>query len=139
LQPFTNAKVIGSNMKVIGARDYNGVLDQNIKKAGVFCGLGHPASFQATVESCGIQIVDFLRLQDHIAPKEKELKELLSKAQAKGGELLLCSEKDWVKLPNCVKCNFPIKYIDVTFQIISGKKHYNTFKSDVLKLLNNKD
>ena len=134
---LTTAPMIGSKMRVIGVRDRGGSLNPDVKKAGLFCGLGHPKSFQDTAIEMGIEIVEKLILPDHIAPTEEELKSLLYKTQAKGAEILLCTEKDWVKLPERVKYVFSINYVDVTFQIISGMAHYNAFKSDVLELINN--
>lgn len=137
LSSLTTSPMIGSKMTALGIRDSEGNLNPHVKKVGLFCGLGHPKSFQDTAEEMGIEIVEKLILPDHIAPTEEELKSLLYKTQAKGAEILLCSEKDWVKLPEHVKYIFSINYIDVTFQIISGLAHYNAFKSDVLELINN--
>ncbi len=137
ISPLTTAPMIGSKMAVLGIRDSGGNLNFDIKKAGLFCGLGHPRSFQDTVMEIGIEIVGELILSDHISPTEEELALLLYRTQEKGAETLLCSEKDWVKLSEHIKCTFPINYVDVTFQIISGAVHYHAFKKEVLDLISN--
>jgi tetraacyldisaccharide 4'-kinase len=61
----------------------------------LFCGIGRPESFEATVRSLGIEVVDRWFLADHEAPRKEDLRRF----QKKVGVGLICTEKDAMKLP----------------------------------------
>ncbi|WP_213358005.1 tetraacyldisaccharide 4'-kinase [Chlamydiifrater phoenicopteri] len=68
--------------------------------AGVFCGLGSPESFVRTVEESGVKVLARYILPDHAAITMKELRFLSAKTALRKGEILLCTEKDFVKMPD---------------------------------------
>ena len=69
------------------------------KKVGIFSAIAHPERFRQTVQQLGATIVEELVASDHCAIEPIALEQFASRCQAKGADILLCTEKDWVKRP----------------------------------------
>ncbi|MGE3954380.1 MAG: tetraacyldisaccharide 4'-kinase [Parachlamydiales bacterium] len=63
------------------------------KRVALYCGIARPERFFNTVRDLGAEIVATLSLPDHTAPTLKQIQTLRNTAP----DLLLCTEKDWVK------------------------------------------
>ncbi len=78
------------------------------KHVGLFCAIGRPERFVRTVETLGAHIVAEQCLPDHDPIDGKALALYATRAKAAGAEMLVCTEKDWVKcsgeLPLPVAC-----------------------------------
>ncbi len=70
------------------------------KKTVVFCGVANPMSFYRLLQNAGVSITDFNAFPDHHFYTDCELESLKKKAERLGAELILTTEKDWVKLPS---------------------------------------
>ena len=81
----------GSRVQV--ARD---ILDE--QRCYAFCGIARPESFNRTLEELAVESVDFQPLADHHAYNEKEVQQLISRAEKRAATCFLCTEKDLVKL-----------------------------------------
>lgn len=88
-------------------------------KVGLFCGIGNPSRFVKSVEQLGAEVVATHTLPDHVGIGSKELRQLASLCQQSGAELLLCTEKDVVKLP---RVDLPIKlgWVEVELEIVKN-------------------
>ena len=113
-----------------------GELSENIKgkRAAIFCGLGKPSSFIKTVEKMGVNVVEALTLPDHRSPTKEQLMSLARLAEEKGCDFILCSEKDWVKLPKSFKTSLPVAYLQASLQVLVGQNHYQKLLDDVAAL-----
>ncbi len=67
-------------------------------KVAAFCGIGNPAGFRTTLERLGAEVVLFERRPDHHAHTPADLLGVARRGAAAGATLLLCTEKDLVKL-----------------------------------------
>jgi len=65
-----------------------------------FCGIARPESFRQTLEEFAIEPVGFQALADHHSYHNKEVRQLLNRAEKKSADCLLCTEKDLGKLCN---------------------------------------
>jgi tetraacyldisaccharide 4'-kinase len=105
------------------------------KKVAVFCGIGNPARFVNTVEELGAQVVATHFSSDHRLMGEKRLFQFASHAQKRGATLLLCTEKDKVKLS---KSEFPLPvpvvWVKATLVIVKNQ-HVWLKMVDEIKLL----
>ena len=45
-------------------------------------------------------------------------------SEERGAQLILCSEKDWVKLPLHLQLTLPIAYIDAELQVVCENENY---------------
>jgi len=68
------------------------------KKVIAFCGLGNPAAFRRALKHAGFEIVFFQSFMDHYRYREADVTLLEDLLVQKGAELLLTTEKDYVKL-----------------------------------------
>lgn len=117
IAPFTQAPVAG--VKVVLSNDFAG------KKIGAFCGIGKPDRFFASLRNQGAEIVKHLATPDHEAPSKNELVALARRSKAKGAEMVVCTEKDGVKLPPDLKAALPIVPVAARLEFVAGKKHWN--------------
>jgi tetraacyldisaccharide 4'-kinase len=63
-----------------------------------FCGLGNPAGFRHTLETCGYDVVAFHEFPDHHAYSPADLEVLATAAGNCEAEALVCTQKDLVKI-----------------------------------------
>lgn len=139
LAPYTSAKIMGAQMmprKIIGDRNWN--LDQiKGKKVGVFCGIGQPEAYMRSLQQLGLEIVATLVLNDHQKASSKEWKLFTEQCLQKQAELLLCTEKDFVKIQDTER-EIPISYLESQLTILHGQKHYRALKQKILQLAKQK-
>ncbi len=69
-------------------------------RAGVMCGLGNPLSFHRTLESLGLNAVDWVEFPDHHRYTPAELRRVAEQAAARGATALVTTEKDVMNLPD---------------------------------------
>lgn len=106
--------VVGKELKLAVKRilDLQGREIASIKgwKVGIFCGIANPENFKKTVLDLGAEIVSEKIFADH-EPAD------LSKLPR--ANLLLCTEKDAVKIP---PTDLPIYYLEMEMQFV-GEEH----------------
>jgi tetraacyldisaccharide 4'-kinase len=79
-----------------------GLHDLSGQKVLVFCGIGNPSSFFKQVESIGAAIVNSRFFDDHHRYSVEDLTILGNRARMAGADVLVTTEKDWVKLAELV-------------------------------------
>lgn len=67
------------------------------KRAFVFCGIGNPQAFIAHVRHNEISVVGTRIFNDHYPYTFDDIRMILKEARDCGAELVLCTQKDWVK------------------------------------------
>jgi tetraacyldisaccharide 4'-kinase len=75
------------------------------KKVAVFCAIGKPQKFLQSVREAGGEVVASFFKPDHDPFYPGELKKFAEESLA---DILVCTEKDQVKLPSDFKCRLPI-------------------------------
>jgi tetraacyldisaccharide 4'-kinase len=63
-----------------------------------FCGIGNPAAFERQIQQSGALIVQTHRFGDHHFYESRDLLSLADLAKRAGAQVLLTTEKDWVKI-----------------------------------------
>jgi len=89
------------------------------RKPFVFCGIGNPDGFLATVCALEAEPVGQLVLKDHVAYTPKLLEDMYKVADEQGAEMLLTTEKDYVKLAD-LKLERPVWRLAVEMDITDG-------------------
>jgi tetraacyldisaccharide 4'-kinase len=104
------------------------------RKVFAFCGLGNPASFLRTVETCGGKLVGSQTFNDHHAYTDHDLAALHSQARSLGAELLLTSQKDWTKIAPLALPQTPplLAYLAVELRFTSGGESLTTLIDQAL-------
>lgn len=87
---------------------------------GLFSGIGNPSLFIETAQEASLLIKRTLICGDHKVPKAQRLTEFWSLCQNVGCQKLICTEKDYVKLPPSLKETLPIYYLSAELKITEG-------------------
>ncbi len=92
------------------------------KKGLAFCGIGNPFSFERTLESLGLEILNAFFFLDHYIYTRKDLLSLQEEARKSGAEYLITTEKDSIKLPDTGELTVPLLVVKVELKLISGEE-----------------
>lgn len=117
LAPYTQSPLMFVRMK----------LKDNLKgkRVAVFCAIGKPERFLRSLTESQAEITASFFKRDHDAFKPEELSLF---AQTSGADILVCTQKDYVKLPKNFSCTLPILSIEGEFEIVLGKEEWNKLK-----------
>lgn len=103
---YSAAAVIGMHLRINNPEVVRG------KRVAVLCAIARPQRFLNTLKELGCEIVYQQLLPDHAAPKHLDLFE--REARERGAEILVCTEKDAVKLPKgmftAVEMDFALQF-----------------------------
>ena len=67
------------------------------KRIFAFCGIGNPGAFFRCLEQNGLSLAETQIFDDHHAYTQEEMKEIFERARDCEAEMILCTQKDWVK------------------------------------------
>lgn len=120
LAKYTEAPVIFAEMKLRVDASLQG------KRVGIFCAIGQPEKFMQAIRDAGAEIVATFFKPDHdpFLPDE-----LISFAKRSGADMLVCTEKDEVKLPRDFLCQLPILAVEAELEIIAGIEEWKRIVS----------
>lgn len=137
---FTKATVVGTRMEVVGIESLNGEKIPSIagKKVGIFCGIAHPEYFQKTVLQEGAEIVGSVFASDHMSLDFSSMEDFALQCKENGAELLLCTEKDKVKILDISKLSLPIAWIKMRLRLVEGTEEWENFVNLVKTDLRNR-
>jgi tetraacyldisaccharide 4'-kinase len=100
-------------------------IDSLIKqRVFAFCGIGNPDAFFQQIERNGAKLAGTRRFSDHHPYTGGELSELFEEANAAGADLVVTTEKDWVKVGPIMERlpkRPPIFRIGVSVEIINDE------------------
>ncbi|MCX6990672.1 MAG: tetraacyldisaccharide 4'-kinase [Chlamydiae bacterium] len=102
-------------------------------KVGVFCGISKPHHFIDAVISLGKTIVDNLILPDHMAPSISSLQVFARSCKNRGATAIVCTEKDFVKLPGDLVLEIPIIVLQMRSEIAEGKEDWDACIEKILR------
>jgi tetraacyldisaccharide 4'-kinase len=92
------------------------------KRVAAFCGIGNPAGFRHTLESTGAQLAAWREFPDHHAFSEGDEKELANLVVRGDAELVVCTQKDLVKLPQDEIAGRPLWAVEIEMQFLTGRE-----------------
>ena len=98
------------------------------KKVGVFCAIGRPQRFLKSVKSCGGEVVATYFKPDH---DPFTVDELNAFADRSGADLLVCTEKDQVKLPTNFNCSLPVVALPSRLEIHQGREEWDKILTNI--------
>jgi tetraacyldisaccharide 4'-kinase len=126
---YSQAPIVGTQMTTVHIWDFAGNELKTVegKKVGIFCGIAHPEHFRRTIEQLGAHIVCEYFLPDHIPPNAAMLERFARQSQDSGADLILCTEKDWVKLTDIVPKRLPLAWLQMQTQVVEGHNHWEAF------------
>jgi tetraacyldisaccharide 4'-kinase len=137
IEQYTTAPVVGVNTAVEGVFDLSGVKIEGIEhqRAGIFCGIANPEQFLQTVQGLGVDVVAEKYYPDHKLGSLEDLNRFARKCQKQGASVLLCTEKDKVKLGAESEIALPIGWVKMKLEVVAGSQEWNNFIAKIKKKL----
>jgi tetraacyldisaccharide 4'-kinase len=87
-------ELVHQPQQLIGIPDSSAAIESlRGKPIAAFCGIGNPAGFRHSLESCGLKVVAFREFPDHHSYSESDIASLA--ALAKDAESLVCTHPLW--------------------------------------------
>jgi len=124
--------------KILGLKNKtNRLVKQMPKKAAVFCGIAHPNRFFKQLAALGIELVNQYILRDHGIFDLEILKKFSTSAKNLGAEMLICTHKDFVKLPKGITFSLPITYAVLHLDILQGENRFKNMVEKIAQRVNN--
>ena len=93
------------------------------QRVAAFCGIGNPAGFRHSLESCGCQVVAWREFADHHAYSASDIKELTTWANSHDVQMVVCTHKDLVKLSVEKLGDTQLFALAIGLKILSGEEH----------------
>lgn len=86
-----------------------------------FCGIGNPAGFQHTLQTCGYELAAWREFPDHHAYSRGDMQSLADWADRQPVEALVCTHKDLVKIGLPTLGGRPLWAVSVELHFLSGR------------------
>lgn len=129
IQHYSNAPVVGIHYDAWKVMDLEGKESESLegKKVAIFCGIAQPEQFASTIREMGANIVAQKYYPDHFHYHSEELNEIASRWKEMGAELMVCTEKDKVKLPEIQDLALPVVWIKIQPEVVEGLEELEIF------------
>lgn len=129
VEKYTKAPVIGTHFALDKCFDLqkNEIESLKDKKAAIFCGIGQPDRFIETVKRCGVTIIGEELYSDHAPYYADQISHLADKYKAQGAEMLICTEKDMVKIPEITALSLPIVWLKMEMKVVENEEGWYQF------------
>jgi tetraacyldisaccharide 4'-kinase len=85
-----------------------------------FAGIARPEVFRETLIKLGAEITHFRSFRDHHVFQESEIQALVAERQRLHADLLITTEKDYVRLVQLAPKDDHLGYLTIRFRITSG-------------------
>ena len=120
----TLCKTIHSPKQIRPINGTEGTSPENLagQKVGLFCGIGNPWGFLATVQNLEAEVVSLHFLPDHCPYDETQLARLAERFDMHGADIVLTTEKDAVKIGNRWPGKTPLHILSVEIAFIAGQE-----------------
>ena len=96
------------------------------KPVAAFCGIGNPAGFRHTLETCGWQVAGFREFADHHRYDRADVQSLAEWAAGLDVAAIVCTGKDLVKLGMDSLGRHPLWAVDIGLKFLFGKADFET-------------
>jgi tetraacyldisaccharide 4'-kinase len=90
------------------------------RRAFLFCGIGQPRSFEQSAKECCGEIAGRRFFHDHHAYRREEIDAIAAEARRRGADLLLTTQKDFVKVRALGAFALPIETLRIEVELRSG-------------------
>ncbi|HSX03855.1 MAG TPA: tetraacyldisaccharide 4'-kinase [Rhabdochlamydiaceae bacterium] len=118
IKKYSSAPLIGVELQPMNHHEIKG------KRVGAFCGIAKPLKFMKTLKEAGADIVETMITLDHLSFPYQDLCLFSGKCKAAGAELLVCTEKDAVKLADHLDLSLPVVALKTELKIFSGEAYF---------------
>jgi tetraacyldisaccharide 4'-kinase len=92
------------------------------RRVAAFCGIGNPAGFRHSLTAIGCEIVAWREFPDHHSYTPADLAAIAESAHKAGAELIVCTQKDLVKLRVDRLSNLALLALIVEMRFLCGQE-----------------
>lgn len=126
VERYTTAPIVGTQLEVQQFYDIHGNEMSSLqdKKALLFCGIGQPDRFIETVKGCGVDIIGKELFPDHAPFYTEQIIKLAETYKPQGAEMLICTEKDKVKIPEIPELSLPIVWLKMKLKVVENEEEW---------------
>ncbi|MCP4720433.1 MAG: tetraacyldisaccharide 4'-kinase [Desulfobacteraceae bacterium] len=97
----------------------------------LFSGIANNKSFRQTAEELGVKVADHLEFKDHYRYKRADILWIKKRARQIGTNLIVTTEKDWVKLGRDIQWDTDLAVIGIKIRFENEKAFEGFIKSKV--------
>lgn len=94
------------------------------KRILIFSGIANPEGFRATVSALNPSTLEAIEFSDHHEYRELDFKAIDERAKKSNVDMIITTEKDFVRLPTEITFCKPLFYIEIRLEIIEGEKNF---------------
>ena len=94
------------------------------RPVAAFCGIGNPAGFRHTLESCGYRVIAFREFADHWHYTQADIDSLAAWTASLEVEAVVCTSKDLVKLNVDSIGQRPLWAVCVALEFLGGQSEF---------------
>lgn len=91
------------------------------KRIAAFCAIGNPAGFRHTLSTVGCEVVAWREFPDHHIFSAADLDAVEDEARRCIAELVLCTQKDLVKVPRDALGDIPLWAVTIEMKFLAGQ------------------
>ncbi len=92
------------------------------RPVAAFCGIGNPAGFRHTLQSCGYRVVDFREFADHHPYDRADIASLARRVEGLDVAAAVCTQKDLVKLGIDQLAQRPLWAVRIGLELLAGRE-----------------
>jgi tetraacyldisaccharide 4'-kinase len=129
VEKYTHAPIIGTELVLEKCFDLqkNEISGLKDKKGVIFCGIGQPDRFIHTVKKCGVNVIGQELFKDHAPFYSEQIIQLANKYKSQGADMLICTEKDKVKIPEIPGLSLPIVWLKMQLKVVENEEDWKKF------------
>lgn len=94
------------------------------KKILIFSGIANPEGFMTTIRALQPSAIETLEFPDHHEYKDHDFEAIDEKAKSSNVDIIITTEKDFVRLPTDIRLSKPLFYLEIKLKIIEGEKRF---------------
>ena len=98
-----------------------------------FCGIGNPAGFRHTLTAAACEPVAWREFPDHHSYTSADQAELVAMAKNAKANMIVCTQKDLVKLPQHELGGVPLWAVAIEMKFLSGQEAFEKIVDDVIR------
>ncbi len=92
----------------------------NKKRVMLFSGIANPVSFEKTVNNLGGDVINHFIFSDHYQYRQTDISRIIDKAREVDAEIILTTEKDFVRIAGLIGNITNIYYLTIEIQIYTS-------------------
>jgi len=92
---------------------------------GAVSGIAIPESFESGLRKLGAKVDVVKRFADHHRFSLKDIRDFIARCEKRDVDMIVTTEKDFVRFPQLAKADVPIVFLRVEIEIVNGKEIFD--------------